>query len=670
MDGWITIGTELDKTQLEKDLKDSERMLKRYEREAERLTKTKAKVEVDLKGYYETKKLIEENTNSALQYAQSEAEVNHQLDIEKANLKKLDEAYAKQLNTLNEINKSLEENSYNQSLIRTKVGETTNELQKQQNIEDIKNGIKDIGKGVDKTTKKISKWALALVGIRTALSILSRSFNTLLEYNDDLAQKVSDIRLSLATLLEPVIVRIVDLVYLLLQYLNLLSTAWFGINMFSRASELSANKMAKNLASGAGSAKEIKKQLAGFDEMNVLQDQTSSGGGGGASSPGYSLKDLEGPIPKWMEWLIKNGPEILSLIAGITGGLILMRVLGLDPLTTVGVVLLIAGIVEAIQGLILYLQDPSFDNFGRIIIGIGVALVGLGIIIGNVPLIVAGAIVAILGLIVKYWDEIKDFFGGIFKWLDEQIEDAYKRGDGFLVGAYITIKNWLLLVFNIVNDYLESAKKLLDGIIEFVKGVFTGDWAKAWEGIKKIGSACLDYYMLLFKNFWEYTKVTLSNVWNALLDLWNSIKSKFQGIATTIGEVISGAIKGAINSVFWLIEQNINGFIRSINGIISIINALPGVSLSKLSLISLPRLATGAIINQPGRGVPVGGAIAGEAGREGILPLTDERAMAMLGREIGKWITLNAEIPVSIGNRQIARTIREVMLESDFQYNR
>jgi hypothetical protein len=62
--------------------------------------------------------------------------------------------------------------------------------------------------------------------------------------------------------------------------------------------------------------------------------------------------------------------------------------------------------------------------------------------------------------------------------------------------------------------------------------------------------------------------------------------------------------------------------------------------------------------------------MAGESGREGVIPLTDAQAMEELGRAIGRYINLNATIPVYVGNRQIAREIKRIDAEDDFAYNR
>lgn len=71
----------------------------------------------------------------------------------------------------------------------------------------------------------------------------------------------------------------------------------------------------------------------------------------------------------------------------------------------------------------------------------------------------------------------------------------------------------------------------------------------------------------------------------------------------------------------------------------------------------------------PNTGTLVGGAIAGESGREGVLPLTDQQAMAELGREIGKNVLLNLTNITRVGNRTIAREIKQINADQNFAYN-
>ena len=102
--------------------------------------------------------------------------------------------------------------------------------------------------------------------------------------------------------------------------------------------------IADNMDSAAGSAKELKKYLAGFDELNVLPDQNQGGGSGGSAGggggdlgidlPGYDfLKNAVGnKIDEWkkkLEPLVNfvkdNLKEILELVATIGTALLAWR---------------------------------------------------------------------------------------------------------------------------------------------------------------------------------------------------------------------------------------------------------------------------------------------------------------------------------------------------------
>ena len=72
----------------------------------------------------------------------------------------------------------------------------------------------------------------------------------------------------------------------------------------------------------------------------------------------------------------------------------------------------------------------------------------------------------------------------------------------------------------------------------------------------------------------------------------------------------------------------------------------------------------------PSRGVPVGSAIGGERGAEGVIPLTDSQQMALLGEAIGKYITINANITNTMNGRVISKELKKINAENDFAYNR
>ena len=90
-------------------------------------------------------------------------------------------------------------------------------------------------------------------------------------------------------------------------------------------------------------------------------------------------------------------------------------------------------------------------------------------------------------------------------------------------------------------------------------------------------------------------------------------------MGTAIGSAVSNAFKSAINSCLSTIEGIVNKFIGMINGVIDIINAIPGVSLGKIGTVSLPRLAKGGVLRE-------GTAMVAEAGPE-LLSMVNGKAV-------------------------------------------
>lgn len=516
----------------------------------------------------------------------------------------------------------------------------------------VQTGINNVNKGLQGTIKKVAKWGLALFGIRTAYNAIRGAMSTLSQYDTQMADNIEYIRYALASSLQPVIQTILNLVIKLLQYINYIAKAWTGKNLFKTAD---AFKSAQKSASGvAKSAKEINKQLAGFDEMNVLSDTSSSGAGGGGTditAPNIDLTGMQGEIPQWLKWIVDNKDLILAVMGGVATGLLAWK-LGLSGIQSLGIGIAIAGIVFAIESIIAYLQDPSWKNFGKIITGIGVAVAGVAIIFGAWPAAIAGAIIAVIGIIVSNWKKIKEFFQGGIDWLVGKGEWVHKMFGNLLGEVYDSFVNILQNILNVFDNGFKMFKSILDGIILFIKGVFTGNWKQAWEGLVQIFSGVFNGLVGIVKN--------------VLGIIWNLVKS----VALTVAQVTVELFKTVVNGVLKVIETVLNTPIKTINKLIGVINKVPGINLGKLPTFKLPRLAKGGIINQPGRGIPVGSAIGGERGQEGVLPLTDSQQMALLGEAIGKYVNINLTNITKLDNRQIAKEQRKINAQNDFAFNR
>ena len=463
----------------------------------------------------------------------------------------------------------------------------------------VQAGIDNVNKGLTKTVKKVAKWGLAIFGVRSAYMAVRSAMNTISQYEDGMKNNIDYIKYALAYTLKPIVEWILNAVVKLLQYVNYIAKAWTGKNLFKTADAF------KNAQKGAkGLNKELQKTTASFDEMNILQN-TKSGGGGGAdiTAPNIDLTGMRGEIPQWLKWIVDNKDLILSVFAGVNGGLLAWK-LGLKGIQSLGIGLAIAGVIYGIQSIIKYLQDPSFENFGKIITGIGIAVAGVAIIFGAWPVAVGGAIAAIVGLIISNWGKIKEFMLNICNWLEDNF---------VLVGKTISdvIKNSL----NLFEGLFIGVKQILDGIIRIFKGDFKNGISLAMRGIG-----------------------------NIIISVLNTVINGFNAFILPIRSLIVAA--GKITGKKW--------------------------TMNTIKIPRIPRLAKGGIINQPGRGVPIGygQAIGGENRAEGVIPLTDSQQMALLGETIGKYVKINNVIDVNMDSRRINRILQNSSDRVNFASNK
>lgn len=533
-------------------------------------------VSVDTPEYANIKAQISEIKQK---YAQSSAEIDKQAP-------KIEKVYGK----LEKVKSKQNENNIKISEYKQKI--------EQINMNNIQNSINGVGNKLTSQISKISKMAFAIVGIRTAWGAVRSAIGMVSQYNSQVSADFEYMRFCIANMLAPAVQWLISLLYKVLGYVNAIMSAWFGINIFSSSSAKAFQKMQKSAGGTAKSAKEIQKSLQGFDEMNVLQDNSNndSGSGGGVSTPSVDLSGLQGDVPAWLQWIIDNKDLILSILGGIAAAIVAIK-LGASGLQALGIGLFVGGILFTIQALLSYLQDPSWTNFGKILQGIGVAILGLGTLTVNVPLIIAGAIVLIVGTIVKHWEQIKAFFQNGIDWLTSKSDWVHEMFGDTIGNIYDMFVEKLQFILDVFDNIFTMIKGIFDGFITFIKGVFTGNWKQAWEGIKQI----------------------FSSIWNGIkgifMSVFNYIKSMVVNVAQTTGNIISGVFKAVVNAVLRTIENVLNSPIRAINGLIGVVNSVPGIRLNKLSTFNLPRLAKGGIISQPTQ------AIIGEAGKEAVVPL-------------------------------------------------
>lgn len=653
-DGSIMIETKLSTDKFDKQILNLEKRIKDEENKSELKLKAKLQAEDELKRHKQAIFEIEkeyEKTSQQVEHLQSIMSKQSQgisltpqefTDLQGsknviANNEKigetLDRMYAKEVKLNNAVNRTTlayKQTKDNVASYKAKI-ESVNIQKQQAQVDQLKNGFKKMNTSVSNSIKHIGRLALGIFSVASAYRLMSAASSTLGQYDEQYAANLEYIRYLIAQAIAPALKYVVNLASTLLSYLNYILNAWFGITLFSKNSAKNFMK-AKNSTGGISkNTGKIKKDLqtTPFDEMNVLSDTSSSGtsggAGGGAVGPSIDPSLLKGEVPDWLQWIVDHKDEILAVMTGVAAGLLAWK-LGLEGIKALGIGLLIAGIVYTIESLLDYLKDPSWENFGKIIQGIGVAIVGLGLLIESVPVAVAGAIVLIIGTIVKYWEQIKAFFQKGIDWLSSKSDWIHKMFGDKIGDLYDFIVDILQNTLDSFDGLLSGIKNIFDGIIKFIKGVFTGDWKMAWDGIKQI-----------FRGVFE--------------GLWSIAKWPLNLIISGLNTLIRGANRIKFNVPDWV----------------------PGIGGKQFgfNIPQIPKLAKGTILNAPGRGVPVAGgrALAGEAGREAYLPLSDTQMLEELGSTIGKYITINANITNNMNGRVISRQLQQIRNDREFAYN-
>lgn len=231
--------------------------------------------------------------------------------------------------------------------------------------------------------------------------------------------------------------------------------------------------------------------------------------------------------------------------------------------------------------------------------------------------------------ITGVWDIAKTYFGTIW----ENVKAIFSVAETVLGGFYKAAWTAIKAVWDNVVNYFKTLWENVKLIFSVVEKVFKGDFSGAWEAVKKIWDNCKgyfssiwsnvknifaavkDYFESVFSSAWNAIKKVFSNVGDFFGNIWNIIKEKFTSIGTKIGDAIGGAFKTAINSVLATVENGLNAVPRAINNALDLINELPGVDISQMSEISLPRLARGGVLKRGQLGLLEG------SGAEAVVPL-------------------------------------------------
>lgn len=432
-----------------------------------------------------------------------------------------------------------------------------------------------------------------------------------------------------------------------------------------------------NLASGAedaaagfddatSAAKELKKSVMGFDELNILNGNTASGSGSAGVSGGSGF-DFELPEYGFLNDVSKQADEVtqklknaLPWILAIGSGFAAWKLgpkLGLDLQKTIGLAVGIFGALTLVQNILdAIVNGVTEENMTGMIFGMTLAVTGLYVALGPV----AGGITAIVSglavLAVAFSDAEKSGWNFQNQMLAIAGILAAGVGIGILIGSWIPLLIAMIasLLLSITTstghgqELINGVKKTLQGFIDFFAGIFTGDTERTAKGIEGIFSGLkgivgsvidgirdwlnglLDWIdkktngklKPLITGIKAIVTAVFGNIKQTVGNIIDDIKTIFSGLIKFISGVFSGdfdkawegikdIFKGIWNTIIDLLNGAINIIIKGINWLIKQMNKISfdvpswvpfvggksiGVNIDYISENVLPRLAKGAVI--------------------------------------------------------------------------
>lgn len=419
-------------------------------------------------------------------------------------------------------------------------------------------GSQQLEKAVRGISASAKRLAGTIIGVSSAYQILSRAVSAYMSENQKLAAQMNSIWTALGNVLGPIINQIISWVTTAVSYfLEFLRV--LGLTA-KTASQLSKK------ASGAGS--ELKKTLAGFDELNLLNE----GGGGGGANGTLSDVDLDGWVKNLIE-LIKGKmwDDAADIIIRKFNGLIAVFKTQAEKLGKKigeyfgGIVHIIArvldetrwaGIGEGIGAFLMGLTDDlDGEDLGKILIS--KITIAFDILVGFLSTNGLGDRIATL---------FADTFIGAFNSLADHIARADWRKIGENIIAFFE-KLWAkkdeiaLAIFNVVSAAWNAFLDMLRGLMSSDDG----EDPPLIGALVKLGRSVEEFAESLKKVWDEKIEPTLSALFNwtinqGLPEFFDSLA----GVISKLAKVVSG-------------EIDLTKFVADLDGLEAVLVALAAI---------------------------------------------------------------------------------------------
>ena len=457
--------------------------------------------------------------------------------------------------------------------MKAKAGELGKQLGNTgKNAGKIQEGLDKASQGMEAFTKRVkmlAKRALVFTIIARALAALRDWLADVVAVNGEARDAIAQLKGALLTLAQPLVQIIIPVFTTLVKVLatvvsfiaNIVS-ALFGTTAKESANAAKALNDQKNAYKGVGgAAKSASKQLASFDEINKVSGE--SGGGSGIILPDFSTAANFAFLDKISDKLKKIGQDIVNLFKDVTGyiGNVFSGDWGAALDNIINFVnharILLADLLDFVGYIFGAIIDTIIEKCGLAGTPVGNMLTGIKDIVQGTLGLISGILIGDLEKmkqsVIQMLTGVKTFVFGIFDWFKLGLTSLLDWLDGKTNGRFHEI---IELAKTYVSNVIDGVKQIFGGFIDFLTGVFTLDWEKAWEGIKEI----------------------------------------FRGICNTIVGVFEATVNLIIKGINWLISK-LNSLLE--NSLLAKGLDLIGIEfrgIPQIPEVHIPRLAHGAVI--------------------------------------------------------------------------
>lgn len=226
---------------------------------------------------------------------------------------------------------------------------------------------------------------------------------------------------------------------------------------------------------------------------------------------------------------------------------------------------------------------------------------------------IIGTIADILSSIMETLGGIIDFITGVFTgdwslaWQGVQgiFTGIWNALTGFISGIWSTIESIFTGAISIIVQFIQTGFNAAKTVITTIFGGIKTFISNTWNGIKSIVIGAVNVLKSYVINGFNYIKSGITGVMNTILSIISGIWGGIYNVARTYINYILSGIQSMVNGII----GGLNSMIRALNHLhFSIPNWVPGLggkslgfNLGTISRVSLPRLATGAVLpaNQP-----------------------------------------------------------------------